>query len=139
MAALEKLSARAARGEKEVILPEAVAGVGVTVQDMTPDADDADDGGAGGALGAGAFDPSAEIFESEEGRRRGSIGLVRATVDSFGGPGGAGAEDDSLFGGAADAFAPPAGLPSFALGAGVESVPRKAKIAPTPMPPLPLR
>lgn len=136
MAALEKLSSRAAKGEKEVIIQEAEAGVGVTVQDMTPEhLDNADDDmtGFGGGSSA-AFDPSAEIFESEEGRMRGSIGLVRATVDSMGG---GSAVDDSLFGGAGDAFAPsPNG---FALSGEVNQVPRKAKIAPTPMPPMPTR
>ena len=138
MAALEKLSSRAAKGEKEVIIQEAEAGVGVTVQDMTPDDDDDDNDGddaMAGFSGSITFDPSAEIFESEEGRMRGSIGLVRATVDSMGGSGQA--ADDSLFGGSGDAFAPSPN--AFALGGDIDPVPRKAKIVPTPMPPMPTR
>jgi hypothetical protein len=130
MAALERLSSRAAKGEKEVIIQEDVAGVGVTVQDMTPDADFVDED-------AGPrFDPSQEIFESEEGRRRStSIGQVRATVDSMGG--GAGQdEDESLFGGAGDAFA---GTPLCATPVGDFAPRTKGKITPTAMPPMPMR
>lgn len=130
MAALERLSSRAAKGEKEVIIQEDVAGVGVTVQDMTPDADFVDED-------AGPrFDPSQEIFESEEGRRRStSIGQVRATVDSMGG--GAGQdEDENLFGGAGDAFA---GTPLCATPVGDFAPRTKGKITPTAMPPMPMR
>jgi hypothetical protein len=134
MAALEKLSSRAAKGEKETIIQEAEAGVGVTVQDMTPDDGDLDGDDAMTGFRGPAFDPSAEIFESEEGHMRGSIGLVRATVDSMGG---GSAADDSMFGGAGDAFAPSPN--AFALGGDIDPVPRRAKIVPTPMPPMPTR